>query len=141
MWRLPIRWTQRGEIAKRRFGVETLETRNMDGLDFHARLIGGTHARKGSGFLKGNPMSTISEFFRRHHAVPANDRGPIYDLGSDEAIHGNAAAACKAWDENPEARGVMLPDMKDLRAETAKRGMNGMWSAICDRIGYSVRPR
>lgn len=71
-------------------------------------------------------MSTITDFFRKYHAVRGTDAGPDYR---------SAGRDCHAWDKNPDARGVMLADMKDLRAETRRRSMTGIWSSICDRIG------
>jgi len=102
--------------------------------------------------LKENDVDAIKSFFRKHHAVPANDHGPQYPLASDEAIIGHAERLCKAWDADESSRPEMLPDMKDLRRETFKRAIASQppvwrrdkqrsrlvaaWYGICERIGF-----
>lgn len=90
-------------------------------------------------------MDAIKYFFRKYHAVPANDRGPQYPLASDGAIVGHAKRLCAAWDCEPDNRPEMLPDLKDLRRETFKRAGRfdshrskfvDAWYGICERIGF-----
>lgn len=80
-------------------------------------------------------MSTITEFFRKYHAVRGGDAGPDYGTASREALLGQARAARMAWDRNPDARPAMLGDMRKLRAETKRRGLTASWAGICERIG------
>lgn len=91
----------------------------------------------------------MQSFFRKHHAVPANDAGPQYDLAKDDALIAHAEALVKAWDENhDETRGIILPEMKDARqtlfARTTayafpseqRRKLTAAWYALCQRIGF-----
>lgn len=80
-------------------------------------------------------MSAITDFFRKYHAVRGTNAGPDYASAGRDALYGQARAAVHAWDRNPAARETMLADMRNLREETRKRSMTGIWASICDRIG------
>lgn len=94
-------------------------------------------------------MDGIQSFFRKHHAVPANDAGPQYDLAKDEPLVAHADALVKAWDDHfDETRGIILPELKDARGELFARAVNypfpseprrkltAAWYALCQRIGF-----
>jgi len=94
------------------------------------------------------PDPIVSSFFRRHGAVPANDRGPQYGLASDEAIAASAESLCKAWDAYEAARPKLVAEMTRLRRESwvrcgkhelgteGRRLMAHAWYQLVERIGF-----
>ena len=66
-------------------------------------------------------MNGMQAFFKKYHAVPANNDGPKWSQASDDALCGWAKDDCKAWDANPAAREGMRGRMTDMASELDRR--------------------
>jgi hypothetical protein len=66
-------------------------------------------------------MDAIRSFLTKYHAVPATEAGPDWGMASDEALIGWAKADCRAWDEHPEARHLLIDRMADIGRELSRR--------------------
>ncbi len=93
-------------------------------------------------------MNAIQAFFRKYHAVPANDAGPQWSQASDAALCGWADQDCQLWDTTlapdgmvlwtrmVEVRNELWARLEAVAAEERRAALRGAWYSICERIGF-----
>lgn len=79
-------------------------------------------------------MNAVKSFFKKYHAVPANDRGVQWSAATREALIGHAESLCQAWDSYPDSRSTISADMRAVLAELNKRSELGITSGAEEMV-------